>query len=116
EGAALAEPPHLFDGRCHRDLPLPCRHPVRPILLRRSHRSLRGGDRPGPRPHRKLRLASNGRYLAMVNELHPAKPDLAEVRRETGIIRESLGYRVFRVANVTLLLLVCAVTLYPFAN
>ncbi len=52
----------------------------------------------------------------MVNQTHPAKLDLSEVRKETGVIRESLGYRMFRVANVTLLLLVCAVTLYPFAN
>jgi putative aldouronate transport system permease protein len=52
----------------------------------------------------------------VVTEDLSRKPDLAHVRRETGVIRESLGYRVFRVVNVTALLLVCAVTLYPFVN
>ncbi|MGK9220558.1 MULTISPECIES: carbohydrate ABC transporter permease [Microbacterium] len=52
----------------------------------------------------------------MVTEALPQKPDIAHVRRETGIIRESLGYRVFRVVNAIALVLVCAVTLYPFIN
>ncbi len=52
----------------------------------------------------------------MVTEPLPQKPDIAHVRSETGVIRESLGYRVFRVANAVVLLLVCAVTLYPFVN
>lgn len=52
----------------------------------------------------------------MVTEALPPKPDIAHVRRETGIIRESLGYRVFRVVNAVSLVLVCAVTLYPFLN
>lgn len=52
----------------------------------------------------------------MVTEELPRKPDIARVRRETGVVRESLGYRVFRVANVFALLLLCAVTLYPFVN
>ncbi|GAA2136534.1 carbohydrate ABC transporter permease [Glycomyces algeriensis] len=52
----------------------------------------------------------------MVTENLPRKPDIAHVRKETGVIRESPGYRVFRVANAIVLLLVCAVTLYPFVN
>ncbi|MFE6735812.1 carbohydrate ABC transporter permease [Microbacterium sp. NPDC057650] len=52
----------------------------------------------------------------MVTEALPAKPDLAHVRSETGIIKESLGYRTFRVANALVLVLVCVVTLYPFVN
>ncbi|MDI6943769.1 carbohydrate ABC transporter permease [Microbacterium barkeri] len=51
-----------------------------------------------------------------MTEALPQKPDIAHVRRETGIIRESLGYRVFRVVNAIALVLVCAVTLYPFIN
>ncbi|MCA5892228.1 carbohydrate ABC transporter permease [Isoptericola sp. NEAU-Y5] len=43
-------------------------------------------------------------------------PDLAAVRTEPSTIRESTGYRTFRVANVVVLLVVCAVTLYPFVN
>ncbi|MFB9660106.1 carbohydrate ABC transporter permease [Glycomyces mayteni] len=52
----------------------------------------------------------------MVTDNLSPKRDLAHVRRETGVIRESLGYRVFRIVNVVALLLVCAVTLYPFVN
>lgn len=52
----------------------------------------------------------------MVTETLPPKPDIARVRREGGVIRESHGTRVFRAANVICLLLVCAVTLYPFVN
>lgn len=52
----------------------------------------------------------------MVTEALPPKPDLAHVRRETGVIRESLGYRAFRVFNAAALILVCVVTLYPFLN
>jgi putative aldouronate transport system permease protein len=52
----------------------------------------------------------------MVTEALPRKPDIAQVRRETGIIRESLGYRIFRVVNAVALVLICAVTLYPFVN
>ena len=51
-----------------------------------------------------------------MTEALPQKPDIAHVRRETGIIRESLGYRVFRVVNAIALVLVCAVTLYPLIN
>lgn len=52
----------------------------------------------------------------MVTEALPTRPDIARVRSENGVIRESLGYRVFRVANAIVLLLVCIVTLYPFLN
>jgi len=52
----------------------------------------------------------------MVTEALPARPDIARVRSENGVIRESAGYRVFRVANAIVLLLVCIVTLYPFLN
>jgi putative aldouronate transport system permease protein len=52
----------------------------------------------------------------VVTEPLPQKPDIAHVRSPTGVIRESPGYRVFRVANAIALLLVCAVTLYPFVN
>lgn len=45
-----------------------------------------------------------------------ATPDIAAVRRENGAIKESLGYRVFRVVNVTLLLIISGVVLYPFIN
>jgi len=43
-------------------------------------------------------------------------PDLAAVRTEPTTIKESAGYRGFRVANIVVLLVVCAVTLYPFVN
>ncbi|WP_406248133.1 carbohydrate ABC transporter permease [Microbacterium sp. M] len=58
----------------------------------------------------------------MVTEITPAadvlppKPDLAEVRPEHGIIKESVGYRAFRVVNAVALILICVVTLYPFIN
>ena len=58
----------------------------------------------------------------MVTEITPAadvlppKPDLAEVRPEHGIIKESVGYRAFRVVNAIALILICVVTLYPFIN
>jgi putative aldouronate transport system permease protein len=43
-------------------------------------------------------------------------PDLAAVRTEPTTIKDSTGYRTFRVVNVVALLVVCAVTLYPFVN
>ncbi|WP_235866307.1 carbohydrate ABC transporter permease [Serinibacter arcticus] len=43
-------------------------------------------------------------------------PDIAEVRPEGGSLKDTTGYRVFRVVNVVILTLVCAVTLYPFLN
>ncbi|REJ06752.1 carbohydrate ABC transporter permease [Microbacterium bovistercoris] len=49
-------------------------------------------------------------------DILPPKPDLGHVRAEHGVIKESLGYRVFQVVNVVALLLICAVTLYPFIN
>ncbi len=52
----------------------------------------------------------------MVTEALPTKPDITKARSETGVIRESLGYRVFRGVNAIVLLLVCVVTLYPFLN
>ena len=58
----------------------------------------------------------------MVTEITPAadvlppKPDIAEVRPEHGIIKESVGYRAFRVVNAIALILICVVTLYPFIN
>lgn len=52
----------------------------------------------------------------MVTEALPQKPDIVHVRKETGIIRESLGYRTFRVVNAVCLVLICLVVLYPFVN
>jgi putative aldouronate transport system permease protein len=43
-------------------------------------------------------------------------PDLAAVRTEPTTIKDSTAYRTFRVVNVVALLVVCAVTLYPFVN
>lgn len=43
-------------------------------------------------------------------------PDLAEVRPSMRTIKETTGYRIFRYVNTTFLVLVCAVTLYPFIN
>jgi putative aldouronate transport system permease protein len=52
----------------------------------------------------------------VVTETLPPKPRIAAVRRETGIIRDSWGYRLFRVFNAVCLIGVCVVTLYPFVN
>jgi len=43
-------------------------------------------------------------------------PDLAAVRSEPTTVKDTPGYRAFSVANVVVLLVVCAVTLYPFVN
>ncbi|WP_245967963.1 carbohydrate ABC transporter permease [Salana multivorans] len=43
-------------------------------------------------------------------------PDIAAVRTQGGAVRDTPGYRAFRVVNVAVLLLVCVVTLYPFVN
>lgn len=51
-----------------------------------------------------------------VTETLPEKTDITVIRPENGVIRESAGYRTFRVVNAVLLLLVCVVTLYPFVN
>jgi len=43
-------------------------------------------------------------------------PDLAAVRTEPTTVKDTPGYRAFKVGNVIVLLIVCAVTLYPFVN
>jgi putative aldouronate transport system permease protein len=45
-----------------------------------------------------------------------ATPDLTAVRREGGTIKDTGGYRAFRVVNGLVLAVVCVVTLYPFVN
>jgi len=45
-----------------------------------------------------------------------ATPDIARVRQQAGAIKDTAGYRVFRVLNGVLLAVVCLVTLYPFVN
>ena len=52
----------------------------------------------------------------MVTEALPPNPDIAHVRHQTGVIRESRGHRTFRVVNAIALVLICVVTLYPFVN
>ncbi|MEU2202347.1 carbohydrate ABC transporter permease [Isoptericola sp. NPDC019482] len=43
-------------------------------------------------------------------------PDLAAVRSEPTTVKDTPAYRTFKVANAVALLIVCAVTLYPFVN
>ncbi len=43
-------------------------------------------------------------------------PDLADVRNSMRTVKETTGYKVFRYLNTTFLVLICAVTLYPFIN
>ncbi|MBZ2198237.1 carbohydrate ABC transporter permease [Occultella gossypii] len=45
-----------------------------------------------------------------------AVPDVAAVRRSTTAIKDTRGYKAFSVANVVVLTLICALTLYPFIN
>ncbi len=52
----------------------------------------------------------------MVTDPLTATPDIARVRQQTGAIKDTLGYRVFRVVNGFVLVAVCVVTLYPFVN
>ncbi|MFD6136949.1 carbohydrate ABC transporter permease [Isoptericola sp. NPDC056618] len=48
--------------------------------------------------------------------IETSTPDLAAVRHEPTTVKDTPGYRAFRVVNVLALLVVCAVTLYPFVN
>jgi putative aldouronate transport system permease protein len=43
-------------------------------------------------------------------------PDIASVRSETTTIKDSAGYRVFKVVNAIALVIVAVLTLYPFLN
>ncbi|GAB2981201.1 carbohydrate ABC transporter permease [Actinotalea caeni] len=43
-------------------------------------------------------------------------PDIVAVRTAGGTVKDSTGYRVFRVVNATVLTVICLVTLYPFVN
>ncbi|MBN8881087.1 carbohydrate ABC transporter membrane protein 2 (CUT1 family) [Salana multivorans] len=52
----------------------------------------------------------------MVTDPLAVAPDIAAVRTQGGAVRDTPGYRAFRVVNVAVLLLVCVVTLYPFVN
>lgn len=45
-----------------------------------------------------------------------ATPDIARVRQQTGTVKDSTGYRVFRVVNAFVLVAIAVVTLYPFVN
>jgi putative aldouronate transport system permease protein len=48
--------------------------------------------------------------------IETSTPDLAAVRSEPTTVKDTAGYRTFRVVNLVVLLVVCAVTLYPFVN
>lgn len=43
-------------------------------------------------------------------------PDLAKVRRETTTVKDTTGYKVFRLGNAVVLTVVSILTLYPFLN
>ncbi|MFD6177682.1 MULTISPECIES: carbohydrate ABC transporter permease [unclassified Isoptericola] len=43
-------------------------------------------------------------------------PDISAVRAQPTTVKDSTGYRTFRVTNVVALVIVCAVMLYPFVN
>lgn len=51
----------------------------------------------------------------MVTDPIAAAPDIAAVR-SASTISDGLGYRTFRVINAIVLVIICAVTLYPFIN
>lgn len=46
----------------------------------------------------------------------PPVKDEVEIRHKATAIKDSTGYTVFRVINITLLLIMCFLILYPFAN
>lgn len=52
----------------------------------------------------------------MVTDPLTTTPDIARVREQSGTIKDTLGYRVFRVVNGFVLVAICVVTLYPFVN
>jgi putative aldouronate transport system permease protein len=43
-------------------------------------------------------------------------PDLAKVRHETTTVKDTTGYKIFRVTNTVVLTIVSILTLYPFLN
>ncbi|WP_421958399.1 carbohydrate ABC transporter permease [Pseudactinotalea terrae] len=43
-------------------------------------------------------------------------PDLADIRPSTRTVKETTGYRIFKYANYFTLLMISAITLYPFIN
>lgn len=52
----------------------------------------------------------------MVSDQLAKTPDIAAVRSEPSTVKDGPGYQVFRGVNVVILVIVCAVTLYPFVN
>lgn len=54
----------------------------------------------------------------MVTTVEEAKstPDLGAVRRSTTTVKDTRGYRLFQVLNISALLIICGLTLYPFIN
>ena len=52
----------------------------------------------------------------MVTDPLSATPDISAVRTAGTSLKDSPGYRIFTVANIIALTIVCAVTLYPFVN
>lgn len=45
-----------------------------------------------------------------------AKPDLADIRNSTRTVADTTGYKIFQIFNITFLLVICFITLYPFLN
>ncbi|GAA1848586.1 carbohydrate ABC transporter permease [Myceligenerans crystallogenes] len=54
--------------------------------------------------------------MVTTNPTPDITPDLAAVRTVPRTVKDTPGYRVFRVANAVVLVLACVVTLYPFVN
>lgn len=46
----------------------------------------------------------------------PKTPDVTSVRRDGGVVKDTVGYRVFQVANSVTLVVLSLLVLYPFVN
>src|SRR5690606_18234018 len=114
EGPPALQPPHVRHGRRAVHVPLPGRYRGgRQLLVRRRDRPVRGADRRGTGRDGQPDLEASGGSLPVVTT---NTPDSTAVRTTTTTVRDTPGYRAFRIANAFLLVVITFLTLYPFLN
>src|SRR5205807_7582569 len=107
---APLQPADVPDGRRDHHVPVPRRRRVQQLQLRRGDRAVRGADRAGP-DHERERGLPPHRGGEPVVTIEARRNNEARYARQWEP-RPSRAYRVFRAANVAVLLAIVVVTLY----
>src|SRR5665647_3404201 len=108
EDPASVQPAHLPDSRRPVDVPLPRWPSVEELLVRCGNRAVRVRDRLDAHSVVKRDLKASGGSKPVVTV------DSAASKSRPRRHADTRGYKVFRVVNVTVLILVMITMLYPF--